>query len=81
MNKENTKKKKTKISTKKIGPVPSFIKKAKTNPNFNKNKTTKKGKKKEIKRDNKKKITKASYQHILEELDKNPNYVPEDKEL
>ena len=77
-----------KISTpsKKIVNVGTNIKKAKTNPNpvINKNKLIKKIKKtekKEIKRSNKKKLTKTEYQQILEELDKNPNFVPEDKEL
>jgi hypothetical protein len=77
-----------KISTpsKKIVNVGTNIKKAKTNPNpvINKNKLIKKSKKlkkKESKSSNKKKLTKTEYQQILEELDKNPNFVPEDKDL
>ena len=92
MNSKNISKKnisnKKKISTfsKKIGSVSADIKKAKTNPNpiINKNKINKKSKKvkkKESKTSNKKKLTKTEYQQILEELDKNPNFVPEDKDL
>ncbi len=92
MNSKNISKKnisnKKKISTfsKKIGSVNTDIKKAKTNPNpiINKNKINKKSKKvkkKESKTSNKKKLTKTEYQQILEELDKNPNFVPEDKDL